>query len=127
MALPPCSGYEASDADLDEPVAYDGFGAPLYAHQVSVRRLPEYDDSWLARATPRSFVDSFPLHVVLPMADPDPFRKILESDGLSLSRRIVQIHDECLIRRVDQELAEEIYGHPMFRLCEREIPARGQE
>lgn len=37
MALPPCSGYEASDADLDEPVAYDGFGAPLYAHQIPAR------------------------------------------------------------------------------------------
>lgn len=39
MKIPPCSGYEASDEDL-EPVAYDGFGAPLYAHQITDDDLP---------------------------------------------------------------------------------------
>lgn len=112
--IPPCSGYEASDADLDEP------------GQISVRALPEYDDSWLAEAVPMSFIDWRP-RVVLPMTGLDEFRAELESQTYRLSRQIVQIHEDYLIRRAEQELVEEAYGRPMFRLCEREIPARGQE
>lgn len=99
---------------MEEPVAYDGFGAPLYAHQLASDEIPVAPDH------------VFPLRFI---AGVDPADIDLQAIKLDV---IWQIPEPMTVRTipfgpVGLEVIELLTGLPFIPLCDRQLPAEGQE
>lgn len=147
--IPPCRGYEASDdkseqrgrySDLaDETiVAYDGFGAPIYAFQQprtwvddALYREAERLKAWRQRL------------MLSPMDDTTAWQEVFESNVAKVAKAIRDAEDDLIRHRlthwsadalereygaVDYEAIRRVDGVDYRRPpCEAEIPERGQE
>jgi len=91
--------------DTDEPVGYDGFGAPLYAHQIGNEVL---DLGWM------------PMRLIIP--------DDVELEDIKIDV-LWQIPEPMTIetRHLDPDLLELIFGGPVVPLGARQIPAEGVE
>lgn len=105
---------EQADADIKalaavtnlEPIGYDGFGAPLYEHQVD-DPYPAFVSRWIAGIDPADLDDD----VKMTIAWGDVF----------------PITVETRVRFLEDEVVELLWGGDVIPLCDRRIPTRGTE
>lgn len=88
-----------------EPIGHDGFGAPLYDHQVDP--LPDFRMRWITGIDPAELDED----VKLTIAWGDIF-------PISVETRVTVLEDD---------MAELFWGCSIRPLCDRQIPSKGTE
>lgn len=120
--LAPCRGYEASDDRQDR----DAQGvATIVGNSFAIRRLEAYDDSYLQDM---GFVNAHDLPGMWDTSDflggdPDE-RSYAERDAVVVWGNPEPVRLEVT---VSIETLEVVIGLPLIPLCQRKLPAEGQE
>lgn len=91
---------------IDEPVGYDGFGAPLYDHQVA-DPYPHFVSRFIVGIDPATLDED----VIMTVAWGDVF----------------PITVETRVRVLEDDMVELFFGGGVIPLCDRRIPTRGTE
>lgn len=135
--------------------AVESMASLFAANQFAVRRLPEYDDSYLTAAQQQAFAEHYdeinqqaaqdeaddylrsigyveadeihswgsgaPLKVILGV-DQDPETAFVSTNVWQTPTTVT-----LEARHLDPEVLEILFGQPVVPLCDRDIPAEGQE